>query len=179
MGFAVRVWSWKLFQIKDPLVFGTAIRGYVNQNIVLRRVVWSSRSSARCFDDSTQHDVLFTEPRIAAPNTNRSLIRNNFQDQTSTATVGISLKNMGKMPQNLLKKVFWKINFIKMIKIFVCEENLTETIGWGYNCHFYFPSFWMPWVQTISWKSSLAWKKMEQFSKHVWKENTFVRLDDR
>ena len=34
--FAVEVWSWKLFQIKDPLVFGTAIRGYVNQNIVLR-----------------------------------------------------------------------------------------------------------------------------------------------
>ena len=121
----------------------------------------------------------FTEPRIAAPNTNGSLIWNNFQDQTSTATVGISPKNMGKMPQNLLKKVFWKINFIKMIKIFVCEENLTETIGWGYNCHFYFPSFWMPWVQTISWKSSLAWKKMEQFSKQVWKENTFVRLDDR
>ena len=119
---AVEVWSWKLFQIKDPLVFGTAIRGYVNQNIVLRRVVWSSRSSARCFDDSTQHDVLFTEPRIAAPNTNRSLIRNNFQDQTSTATVGISPKNMGKMPQNLLKKVFWKINFIKMIKIFVCDR---------------------------------------------------------
>ena len=39
MGFAVRVWSWKLFQIKDPLVFGTTIRGYVNQNIVLRRIV--------------------------------------------------------------------------------------------------------------------------------------------
>ena len=58
MGFAVRVWSWKLFQIKDPLVFGTAIRGYVNQNIVLRRVVLSSRSSVRCFDDSTQYDVL-------------------------------------------------------------------------------------------------------------------------
>ena len=37
--FAVEVWSWKLFQIKDPLVFGTAIRRYVNQNIVLRRVV--------------------------------------------------------------------------------------------------------------------------------------------
>ena len=36
---AVEVWSWKLFQIKDPLVFGTAIRGYVNQNIVLRRIV--------------------------------------------------------------------------------------------------------------------------------------------
>ena len=29
---AVEVWSWKLFQIKDPLEFGTAIRGYVNQN---------------------------------------------------------------------------------------------------------------------------------------------------
>ena len=25
--FAVEVWSWKLCQIKDPLVFGAAIRG--------------------------------------------------------------------------------------------------------------------------------------------------------
>ena len=33
--FAVEVWSWKLCQIKDPLVFGAAIRGSVNQNIVL------------------------------------------------------------------------------------------------------------------------------------------------
>ena len=37
MGFAVRVWSWKLFQIKDPLVFGAAIRGSVNQNISKHR----------------------------------------------------------------------------------------------------------------------------------------------
>ena len=29
--FAVEVWSWKLFQIKDPLVFGAAIRGSVNK----------------------------------------------------------------------------------------------------------------------------------------------------
>ena len=36
---AVEVWSWKLFQIKDPLVFAAAIRGSVNQNIVLRRIV--------------------------------------------------------------------------------------------------------------------------------------------
>ena len=71
----------------------------------------------------------FTEPRIAAPNTNGSLIWNNFQDQTSTATVGISPKNMGKMPQNLLKKVFWKINFIKMIKIFICD--FTYRAGWN------------------------------------------------
>ena len=56
--FAVEVWSWKLFQIKDPLVFGTAIRGYVNQNIVLRRVKNNAPTSAmirrlyaaRCFD---------------------------------------------------------------------------------------------------------------------------------
>ena len=62
----------------------------------------------------------FTDPRIAAPNTNGSLIWNNFQDQTSTAKVAISPKNIGKMPQNLLKKIFWKINFIKMIKILIC-----------------------------------------------------------
>ena len=37
--FAVEVWSWKLCQIKDPLVFGAAIRGSVNQNIVLRRTL--------------------------------------------------------------------------------------------------------------------------------------------
>ena len=47
MGFAVRVWSWKLFQIKDPLVFGTAIRGYVNQNIVRRRVIKTTHRRAR------------------------------------------------------------------------------------------------------------------------------------
>ena len=45
--FAVKVWSWKLFQIKDPLVFGTAIRGYVNQNIVLRRVIKTTHRRAR------------------------------------------------------------------------------------------------------------------------------------
>ena len=27
---AVEVWSWKLYQIKDPLVFGAAIHGSVN-----------------------------------------------------------------------------------------------------------------------------------------------------
>ena len=47
-------------------------------------------------------------------------IEHNFQDQTSTAKVAISPKNIGKMPQNLLKKIFWKINFIKMIKILIC-----------------------------------------------------------
>ena len=40
---AVEVWSWKLFQIKDPLVFGAAIRGSVNQNIALRRVIKTTR----------------------------------------------------------------------------------------------------------------------------------------
>ena len=45
--FAVEVWSWKLCQIKDPLVFGAAIRGSVNQNIVLRRVIKTARRRAR------------------------------------------------------------------------------------------------------------------------------------
>ena len=63
------------------------------------------------------------ERRIAAPNTNGSFIWNNFQDQTFTAKVAISPKNIGKMPQNLLKKIFWKINFIKMIKIFICDDS--------------------------------------------------------
>ena len=45
--FAVEVWSWKLCQIKDPLVFGAANRGSVNQNIVLRRVIKTVRL---CFD---------------------------------------------------------------------------------------------------------------------------------
>ena len=54
---AVEVWSWKLFQIKDPLVFGAAIRGSVNQNIALRRVIKTTRRRMRRSDDSTQHDV--------------------------------------------------------------------------------------------------------------------------
>ena len=45
--FAVEVWSWKLCQIKDPLVFGAAIRGSVNQNIVLRRVIKTARRRVR------------------------------------------------------------------------------------------------------------------------------------
>ena len=45
--FAVKVWSWKLFQIKDPLVFGAPIHGSVNQNIVLRRVMKKARRRAR------------------------------------------------------------------------------------------------------------------------------------
>ena len=44
---AVEVWSWKLCQIKDPLVFGAANRGSVNQNIVLRRVIKTTRRQAR------------------------------------------------------------------------------------------------------------------------------------
>ena len=68
----------------------------------------------------------FTEPWIGAPNTNGSLIWNNFQDQTFTVKVAISPKNIGKMPQNLLKKIFWKINFIKMIKNFICDPILMK-----------------------------------------------------
>ena len=45
--FAVEVWSWKLCQIKDPLVFGAANLGSVNQNIVLRRIIKTARRRAR------------------------------------------------------------------------------------------------------------------------------------
>ena len=45
--FAVEVWSWKLCQIKDPLAFGAAFRGSVNQNIVLRRIIKTTRRRAR------------------------------------------------------------------------------------------------------------------------------------
>ena len=73
------------------------------------------------------------------PNTNGSLIWNNFQDQTFTAKVAISPKNIGKMPQNLLKKIFWKINFIKMLEIFICELPLSTALFqtsriWLENC---------------------------------------------
>ena len=44
---AVEVWSWKLFQIKDPLVFGAPIHCSVNQNIVLRRVMKKARRRAQ------------------------------------------------------------------------------------------------------------------------------------
>ena len=56
--FAVEVWSWKLCQIKDPLVFGAAIRGSVNQNIVLRRVIKTARRRARLLDNSMPHEDL-------------------------------------------------------------------------------------------------------------------------
>ena len=56
--FAVEVWSWKLCQIKVSLAFGAAITGSVNQNIVLRRVIKTMQRLLRCFDDSTQYDVL-------------------------------------------------------------------------------------------------------------------------
>ena len=79
----------------------------------------------------------FTEPWIGAPNTNGSLIWNNFQDQTFTAKVAISPKNIGKMPQNLLKKIFWKINFIKMIKFFICVAFIKRNCNWD----FFFQSF--------------------------------------
>ena len=32
------------------------------------------------------------------------------------------------MPQNLLKKLFWKINLIKMMKILICELAFFENI---------------------------------------------------
>ena len=56
--FAVKVWSWKLCQIKDSLVFGAVNRGSVNQNIVMRRVIKTTHRRARRSDDSLQHDVL-------------------------------------------------------------------------------------------------------------------------
>ena len=31
------------------------------------------------------------------------------------------------MPQNLLKNIFWKINLIKMMKIFICEKTYYPT----------------------------------------------------
>ena len=33
-------------------------------------------------------------------------------------------KIIGKKPQNLLRKLFWKINLIKMMKILICEDTL-------------------------------------------------------
>ena len=45
--FAVEVWSWKLRQIKDSLAFGAALCGSVNQNIVLRRVIKTTRQRVR------------------------------------------------------------------------------------------------------------------------------------
>ena len=122
--FAVEVWSWKLCQNKDPLVLYAANRGSVNQNIVLHRIVWSSHSSVRCFDALDSMMFWFMELQIAAPKTNGSLNWHNFQDQTSTAKVITPPKNIGKMPQNLLRKLFWKINLIKMMKILICEPLL-------------------------------------------------------
>ena len=92
--FSVEVWSWKLCQIKDPLVFGAAICSSVNLNIVLHGVVWSSRSSARCFDALCSVMFWITEPRNAAPKANGYLICHNFQDQTSTETVITPPKSM-------------------------------------------------------------------------------------
>ena len=60
--FAVEVWSWKLCQIKDPLVFGAANRGSVNQNIVLHfKTKWRTIKRddqtilrAQCFDSQNR-----------------------------------------------------------------------------------------------------------------------------
>ena len=88
--FAVEVWSWKLCQIKDPLVFDAPIRGSVNQNIALssaskhraQRHVVLTRSTARCFDSREIHRTADCGAKA-----NGSLIWHNFQDQTSTAKV--------------------------------------------------------------------------------------------
>ena len=40
--FAVEVWSWKLFQILDPLVFGAAIRRSVYQNNKIFGLFWGA-----------------------------------------------------------------------------------------------------------------------------------------
>ena len=93
----------------------------------------------------------FTEPWIGAPNTNGSLIWNNFQDQTFTAKVAISPKNIGKMPQNLLRKLFWKINLIKMMKILICEHYHIPESGVfleGYGL-FYCTYLIMPWIDIL------------------------------
>ena len=116
---SVEVWSWKLCQFKDPLAFGAAIRGSVNQNTALRRIVEISRSTARCFDDSTQYDVLIHGTADRSGKDQWILIWHNFQDQTSTAKVAIFPNNIRKMPQILLNMLFWKINLIKMMKIFI------------------------------------------------------------
>ena len=63
--------KWGQFIIS--LAFGAAIRGWVNQILVLRRAIKTSRSTARCFDDSTQRDDLFcwTAGRAAESQWNR------------------------------------------------------------------------------------------------------------
>ena len=63
--------KWEPFPVS--LAFGAAIRGWVNQILVLRRVIKTSRSTARCFDDSTQRDDLFcwTAGRAAESQWNR------------------------------------------------------------------------------------------------------------
>ena len=51
---AVEVWSWKLYQIKDPLVFGAAIHGSVNLYIAQQNKT-NRRAGER--DDSTTYTV--------------------------------------------------------------------------------------------------------------------------
>ena len=50
--FAVEVWSWKLCQIKDPLVFGAAIRIVLrsHQNSAPTSAMIRQLYAARCFD---------------------------------------------------------------------------------------------------------------------------------
>ena len=83
----------------------------------------SKQRNVFCVVLMTLRSTMFwsTEPRIVEPKANETLISHNFQDQTSTAKVIIPPKNLRKVPQMSLKNLFWKINLIKMMKIFICD----------------------------------------------------------
>ena len=107
VAYPIYSYSWKLCQIKDSLAFDAAICGSVIQLY------------------TAEHDVLIHLTEDCSPKGQWILIWHNFQDQTSTTKVVTSPKTIGKMPQNILKKIFWKINLIK-IMLYVRIENSKE-----------------------------------------------------
>ena len=58
------------------------------------------------------------------------------------------------MPQNLLKKIFWKINFIKMIKIFICDMFVCNLMV------FPFQIFIFPFISKFSMFNSASFTHM-------------------
>ena len=106
--FAVEVWSWTLFQIKDPLAFGSSVCVSTNQNIVLHN------HRARCLVVLFCCAMIwFMEPQIE---------HQTSMDLSSGITSKTKLlqKNWAHL-QNLCIKVD-QIAYAKSLEIFVRQE---------------------------------------------------------
>ena len=129
--FAVEVWSWKLCQIEDPLVFDAPIRGSVMVLLIKTshcRAGQNIELNATLFWRALQYDVLIHGTADCGAKANGSLIWHNFQDQTSTAKVDTPPKSMYKGWSNGLCQVSGNFYEARTAKFWYVNSNLEKPV---------------------------------------------------